>query len=645
MTNERPSKEEIFNAAAEIEDLVDRATFLDQACAGDQELRAEIENLLRHDRDAGSFLKSMGSPVLGATVIPTQAAESPGTVIGPYKLLQQIGEGGMGTVYMAEQSAPVQRKVALKIVKQGVGGKQAIARFEAERQALALMEHPNIAKVLDAGVTSSGRSYFVMELVKGVPITEYCDTHRLTPRERLELFLPVCQAVQHAHTKGLIHRDLKPSNVLVALYDGQPVPKVIDFGVAKAMGGKLTDATLFTEFGAIVGTLEYMSPEQAELNQLDVDTRSDIYSLGVLLYELLTGTTPLDRKRLNQVAVLELLRYIREEETPRPSIKLSTIDTLPSVAANRKIEPAKLAGLLRGELDWIVMKALEKDRNRRYETANGLAMDLQRYLHDEQVLACPPSRVYRLRKFARRNKAVLLTVAVVAATLVAGTFVSTWMAVRAVQAERFADANYRRSRRAVDEMYTQVAEKWLAHQPKLEPLQREFLQKALAFYTEFAKETSTDPAVRLETATAFRRVAEIQHKLGAPNEAEQSYRQAIDHLKALADELPSVPDYRQNLADALHKLGVLLGDIGRDSRRGAGPSTCAGAPGKARGRFSHSGRTPSRSRSRSLVSGRESGFPLPVSESGAIVSCGIGNSDSAGRRVSLRPLVPRATGR
>jgi tetratricopeptide (TPR) repeat protein/serine/threonine protein kinase len=334
--------------------------------------------------------------------------EGPGATIGPYKLLELIGEGGMGAVWMAEQREPVQRKVALKIIKAGMDTRQVVARFEAERQALALMDHPNIATVFDGGTTSSGRPYFVMELVKGVPITRYCDEHRLTPRERLELFLPVCHAIQHAHTKGIIHRDVKPANILVAPYDGRPVPKIIDFGVAKATGRRLTERTLFTGFGAVIGTFEYMSPEQAELNNQDIDTRSDIYALGVLLYELLTGTTPLSRERLKQAAFTDVLRIIREEEPARPSTRLSeSKDTLPSIAAQRHMEPAKLTKLVHGELDWIVMKALEKDRNRRYETANGLATDVQHYLADEAVQACPPSVAYRFRKFARRNKARL----------------------------------------------------------------------------------------------------------------------------------------------------------------------------------------------------------------------------------------------
>jgi len=352
-------------------------------------------------------------------IIDPATTESPGTVIGPYKLIEQIGEGGMGSVWMAQQTEPVKRLVAVKLIKAGMDSRQVIARFEAERQALALMDHANIARVLDAGTTGAGRPYFVMDLVKGVPITRYCDEHRLTPRQRLELFIPVCQAIQHAHQKGIIHRDLKPSNVLVAPYDGKPVVKVIDFGVAKAAGQQLTDRTLVTGFGAVVGTLEYMSPEQAELNNHDIDTRSDIYALGVLLYELLAGSPPFSRKELTQAGMLEMLRVIREQEPSKPSTKLSTAEGLPTLAANRGTEPAKLTKLVRGELDWIVMKALEKDRGRRYETANGFAMDVQRYLADEPVLACPPSAGYRLRKFARRNKGRLAVAALVLFFLVA----------------------------------------------------------------------------------------------------------------------------------------------------------------------------------------------------------------------------------
>jgi serine/threonine protein kinase len=410
--------DEILLAALEKKTPAERAAYLDGACGADAQLRAAVEGLLRSHESAGSFLEQ---PLFESP--PTQgdppSSEKPGTVVGPYKLLEQIGEGGFGVVFMAEQTEPVRRKVALKVLKPGMDTRQVVARFEAERQALAIMDHPNIAKVHDGGATPSGRPYFVMELVKGVPITKYCDEHHLTPRQRLELFIPVCQAIQHAHQKGIIHRDLKPSNVLVALYDGKPVPKVIDFGVAKAAGQPLTDKTLVTGFGNIVGTLEYMSPEQAEINQLDIDTRSDIYSLGVLLYELLTGSTPFTRKDLEKAGMLEMLRVIREEEPSKPSTKLSTAEGLPTLAANRGTEPAKLTKLVRGELDWIVMKALEKDRNRRYETANGFAEDIHRYLADEPVQACPPSAGYRLRKFVRRNKAAVAMVAIIAVALVA----------------------------------------------------------------------------------------------------------------------------------------------------------------------------------------------------------------------------------
>jgi WD40 repeat protein/serine/threonine protein kinase len=416
MSEPTPEVEQVFLAALERATPAERRAYAEGACSGNPELlQRALELLGAHEESQGPLDVPLTG--LGDTATVPAIRERPGTVIGPYKLLQQIGGGGMGAVFLAEQTEPVQRRVALKVIKPGMDSRQVLARFEAERQALALMDHPNIAKVLDAGTTDSGQPYFVMELVKGVPITRYCDEHRLTPRQRLGLFVPVCQAIQHAHQKGIIHRDLKPSNVLVALYDGRPVPKVIDFGVAKATGPRLTERTVYTEFGAVIGTLEYMSPEQAELNQLDIDTRSDIYSLGVLLYELLTGTTPLSRKRLKETAFFDVLRLIREEEPPRPSTRLSTAEGLPDIAANRGLEPRKLSGLVRGELDWIVMKCLEKDRSRRYETANGLAGDLERYLADEPVQACPPSAGYRFRKFARRHKAALAAGALVSVAL------------------------------------------------------------------------------------------------------------------------------------------------------------------------------------------------------------------------------------
>jgi WD40 repeat protein/serine/threonine protein kinase len=432
----------IFLEALQKPAPADRAAYLDEACAGDAELRRSVEMLLKAHAKAGDFLSKTPADV-GPT-IDHPLAERPGTVIGPYKLLQQIGEGGMGTVFMAEQTHPVHRKVALKVIKPGMDSRQVIARFEAERQALAMMDHVNIARVIDGGTTENGRPYFVMELVHGVPITTYCDDNHLTPRERLELFVPVCQAVQHAHQKGIIHRDIKPSNVMITLSDGKPVPKVIDFGVAKATEQKLTERTLFTQYGTMVGTFEYMSPEQAEMSALGVDTRSDIYSLGVLLYELLTGSTPLNHKRLKEAAYGEILRMIKEEEPPKPSTRLSDSgEALASISAQRHMEPAKLTKLVRGELDWIVMKALDKDRNRRYETANALAADVQRYLNDEPVQACPPSTVYRLRKFARRNKAGLLTASGVVLAVSLAVAVSTVLIWQALERER-REANFHR---------------------------------------------------------------------------------------------------------------------------------------------------------------------------------------------------------
>jgi tetratricopeptide (TPR) repeat protein len=407
----------VFDRAQSLPAGGERERFLAEACGGDEVLRAEVEELLRADSEAYSFLKTAPAGVADAKMT--------------------IGEGGFGIVWVAEQERPLRRKVALKVLKPGMDSRQVLARFEAERQALAIMDHPNIATVHDGGVTAAGRPFFVMELVKGVPITEFCDQHQLPPRARLELFLQVCQAVQHAHQKGIIHRDLKPSNIMVAMHDTTPVVKVIDFGIAKALGQELTDRTLFTGFAQFLGTPLYMSPEQAGQSSIDVDTRSDIYSMGVLLYELLTGTTPIDKARFKKAAQDEVHRIIREEEPPRPSTRLSeSKDLLPSISAQRHMEPAKLTRLVRGELDWIVMKALEKNRSRRYETADSLALDVQRYLADEPVMACPPSTAYRLKKFVRRNKGPVLAAMSVLMVLCAGMVGTGWGLVQAERARQ-----------------------------------------------------------------------------------------------------------------------------------------------------------------------------------------------------------------
>jgi tetratricopeptide (TPR) repeat protein len=437
MANWNPRANELFLNALDLPSGTERQAYLDTACGEDAPLRQAVEALLQAHAAAGALLER---PTETGHLAPAAGEDKAGVVIaGRYKLLQQIGEGGMGTVWMADQLEPIRRQVAVKLIKPGMDSAQVLARFEAERQALALMDHPNIAKVHDAGTTDGGRPFFVMELVKGVPITRYCDDQQLTPRQRLALMTQVCQAVQHAHQKGVIHRDLKPSNVLVAAYDGRPVPKVIDFGIAKAVGQRLTERTLFTGFGGIVGTLEYMSPEQAEFNALDIDTRADVYSLGVLLYELLTGSTPLPRQRLQKAALLEVLRLIREEEPPRPSTRLSeSKEALGTLSLQRRTEPGRLARQLRGELDWIVMKALEKDRGRRYETADSLARDIERYLADEAVEAGPPSRVYRIKKLVGRHRALFVGTGLVVLALAGGVIGTSWGLLRALDAEQIA---------------------------------------------------------------------------------------------------------------------------------------------------------------------------------------------------------------
>jgi serine/threonine protein kinase/WD40 repeat protein len=540
MAEEERSDQVIFEAARQIVPREARETYLQQTCGEDQAQVQRISALLRALEENVSFLES---PPVGFDLSPTLPpadGESPGTQIGPYKLLQVIGEGGMGVVYMAEQSEPVKRKVALKLIKTGMDSRQVIARFEAERQALSMMDHVNIARVLDAGTTvpepggvSPGRPYFVMELIHGVPITRYCDDNHLTPRQRLELFVPVCQAIQHAHQKGIIHRDIKPSNVMVTLYDGKPVPKVIDFGVAKATEQKLTERTLFTQYGTMVGTLEYMSPEQAEMSALGVDTRSDIFSLGVLVYELLTGSTPLNSKRMKEVGYAEILRLIKEEEPPRPSTRLSGSGAaLASISALRQTEPARLSQLLRGELDWIVMKCLEKDRNRRYETANGFAADLTRYLNDEQVQACPPSVSYRLRKFVRRYRIQVLAASVVGLALVAGIIGTTWGMFRAIDARADADHEAQLKQSALNDREAALTE---ARNSK-----READEKLFESYVAQARGSrlSGRPGQRFESLQVLKQATELARALALPVDRFDELRNEVIACVARPDLYP-----------------------------------------------------------------------------------------------------------
>jgi serine/threonine protein kinase/tetratricopeptide (TPR) repeat protein len=529
---------ELFVAAVDLPDPPARAAFLDRECARDPDLRRRLDALLAaHDAPELALERP-----LATTVDRPGPAEQAGRVIdGKYKLLEPIGEGGMGEVWVADQLEPIRRRVALKVIKAGMDTRSVLARFEAERQALALMDHPNIAKVLDAGTTADGRPFFVMELVRGTPITQFCDARKLSPRERLELFVPVCQAIQHAHTKGIIHRDVKPSNVLVAQHDKKPVPKVIDFGVAKAVGQQLTEKTLYTGFGALVGTPAYMAPEQATFNQLDVDTRADVYALGVLAYELLAGSPPFEPERLRQAALDEVLRLVREEEPPKPSARISTSAARASIAAVRQSDPARLSKLVRGDLDWIVMKALEKDRTRRYETAAGLARDVQRYLADEPVEAGPPTATYRLRKFARRHRAGLAVCGGFVAVLAAGLAGSVWQAVRATGAERQAAddrdravAAERATADALDSLTDLFVQSELAQRPDVGAREREFMGRVAALYTRSA-DRDADPS---RTADRYWRLASFQFNLGWQADALASARRALALREQVAANAP-----------------------------------------------------------------------------------------------------------
>ncbi len=581
----------------------ERTAFLDSACAGKPELRAAVETLLAsHEATGGSFDPPPGD--LAATV-ESNAAEltgelasrpdpvstvagtadrhvgaSVGLVIsGRYKLEGRIGEGGMGEVWVAKQTEPVKRQGALKLIKPGMDSRAVLQRFEQERQALALMDHPNIAKVLDGGITPNGQPFFVMELVNGLPLTKFCDEAKLTPKERLEIFVPICQAVQHAHQKGIVHRDLKPANILVTLIDGKPVPKVIDFGVAKATAGKLTDESLSTQFGAVVGTLEYMSPEQAGFSGEDIDTRSDIYSLGVILYELLTGLRPIAAARLKKAALSEMIRIIREEEPSKPSTRLSTDASLSSQAALRQTEPRRLMTMLRGELDWVVMKCLEKERDRRYETASGLARDIQHYLADEVVEARPPSAAYRLRKFASRHRGQVVAASLVLLSLVLGMVGTTWGLISAARANTAlaaantdltaanakVQARYNLAVDAIKTFHTGVSEDFLLKQNQFKELRDRLLKSAADFYGKLSAllGNETDLTSRRALAASNFELADLTDKVGRKEEALAAHRAALAARKALAAGPEADALASADVGRSLTAIATLLEGIGK----------------------------------------------------------------------------------
>jgi serine/threonine protein kinase len=547
----------LFAAALPLADAGERAAFLQTACAGDAGLRLRVaEMLAEHDRSERFFSECISSLAVDDVDVSetpelknekTVAGEMAGMRIGRYRLLRQLGEGGCGVVYLAEQEEPVRRRVAFKVIKLGMDTKNVIARFDAERQALAMMDHPNIAKVLDGGATESGRPYFVLELVQGVKITTYCDEEELTASQRLELFIQVCQAIQHAHQKGVIHRDIKPSNILVTTLDGKPVPKVIDFGIAKAIEGRLMDDTNFTAAGQVVGTPAYMSPEQAEMSGLDVDTRSDIYSLGVLLYELLTGRTPFAQKELIQSGLDEMRRTLREKEPQRPSTMLTglTNTDLAVTAKHRQLEPPKLIKSLKGDLDWIVMKALEKERQRRYETANALAMDVRRYLNNEPVVARPTSQFYRLKKLIQRNKVVCACGLAVALTLMAGLEVSTSFYFKERQAR-------------MDAEHAHANEMLLQRKAKA----RETITEAgvLISHGAMAEADALVNVIPVELLSPSRESSDVFRRLGMWNLFQRNWKQAANRFIVLlqVNQVDKSDRSDQSTADLLFAAPLLI---------------------------------------------------------------------------------------
>ncbi len=568
----------IFIAARRLTDSTECRAYLQKACCGDLALRKKIEGLLaaidqaqsRHLDNAVEKLGPARTGLVGtASAVEVDIATHP--MIGHYKLLERLGEGGMGTVYMAQQMQPVKRKVALKVIKPGMDSNEVIARFEAERQALAMMDHSNIARIFDGGLTEQDRPYFVMELVRGLPIDKYCDEATLSLSDRLVLFIDVCRAVQHAHQKGIIHRDLKPSNILITLHDSVPVVKVIDFGIAKALEHELTDRTLFTRFAELVGTPVYMSPEQAELSGLDIDTRSDVYSLGVMLYKLLVGVTPFDDHTLKSAGIDEMRRIIREDDPFRPSQKLSTLkhEFVSTVAGHRGIDPRELTLSMQRELDWIVMKALEKDRNRRYESASALARDIQRYLDDEPVEACPPSIGYRLKKYTMRHLGLLTTASLLMATLVIATGVSVAYAFQAhkaralaqdqhdaaVAAQNQAEKNLEAALGAVDKLLQNASHPELAEIPHAQAIRKKMLDDALTFCNQFTLTSGDSPKLRIRVASTRNRLGVLAGDLSELDAASAAFNDAIAQLEGLSQQYPDNVTYRDHLASALSNLG------------------------------------------------------------------------------------------
>ncbi|MBI5423031.1 MAG: serine/threonine protein kinase [Opitutae bacterium] len=549
-------EEQLFNEALALPPA-DRAAFVARACAGDEPLHRRLAELLDAYASSDDFL---AAPALLPP--PGLIEEKPGDVLGRYTLVSKLGEGGCGSVYLAEQHEPVRRHVALKVIKLGMDTREVIARFEAERQALALMDHPNIARVFDAGATAAGRPYFVMEFVDGVPITQFCDTQQLAVPERLDLFARLCLALQHAHQKGIIHRDLKPSNILVTLVDGVPTPKIIDFGIAKATQGKLTAHTLVTRFEQMIGTPVYMSPEQADLRDTDIDTRSDIYSLGVLLYELLAGRPPFDPQSLLQAGVAEVRRIIRETDPPRPSAAVSTLADADrtTVAQRRRASPARLPSALRGDLDWIVMRCLEKQRDRRYGTAEELGRDIRRHLSREPVTARPPSALYRTRKFISRHRLACASAAALTVALLAGATVSTWQAIRATRAEheaRLAQSDAQRRQEQAEAILGFMLGDFRAELKKLGRLSLldGVGDKAMAHFAALTPGDQTDNAL-LQHATALSQIGEIRLDQARFADAEAAFVAAHDRASTLATRRPGNGDMIFARSQVEYWLGV-----------------------------------------------------------------------------------------